>query len=105
MKEQILITIGREFGSAGHEIGENVAKKLGIGFYDRAMLDELATSLNIDKKIIEKYDEKRNPRKAMFLQRQMKVNHLCLWVFAVKLYLRTDPAMSHYLFWVQRKKK
>lgn len=69
MKEQILITIGREFGSAGHEIGENVAKKLGIGFYDRAMLDELATSLNIDKKIIEKYDEKR---KVPFLSRTVR---------------------------------
>ena len=69
MKNQILITIGREFGSGGREIGENVAKKLGISFYDYAMLDELASNLNIDKKIIEKYDEKR---KAPFLSRTVR---------------------------------
>lgn len=69
MKNQILITIGREFGSGGHEIGENVAKKLGIGFYDYVMLDELASTLKIDKKVIEKYDERK---KVPFLSRTVR---------------------------------
>ena len=31
----IIITIGREFGSGGHEIGKKLAEKLGINFYDK----------------------------------------------------------------------
>ncbi|MDO4218440.1 MAG: cytidylate kinase-like family protein [Synergistaceae bacterium] len=69
MKNQILITIGREFGSAGHEIGECIAKKLGIGFYDRAMLYELASNLKIDEDIIEKYDERN---RVPFLSRTVR---------------------------------
>ena len=30
-ERNIIITIGREYGSAGHEIGEKLAKKLGAG--------------------------------------------------------------------------
>ena len=32
--KKIIITLGRECGSGGHEIGEKLAKKLGIAFYD-----------------------------------------------------------------------
>ena len=42
MAEQIIIAIGREFGSGGHAIGEKIAKDLGIEFVDRKMLDEIA---------------------------------------------------------------
>lgn len=42
MGEQVIIAIGREYGSGGHEIGERIAKELGIHFYDRSMLDEIA---------------------------------------------------------------
>ena len=37
---KIIITIGREFGSGGHDIAERLAERLGIAFYDR-QLDEL----------------------------------------------------------------
>ena len=40
-KPKILITIGREFGSGGHEIGRLLAEKLGIAFYDR-QIDRVA---------------------------------------------------------------
>jgi cytidylate kinase len=30
MAEKVIITIGRQFGSGGHEIGEKLAKELGI---------------------------------------------------------------------------
>lgn len=69
MGKQILISISREFGSAGHEIAEGVAKKLGIDFYDRAMLDELANAYHLDKGLVEKYDEKR---KAPFISRTVR---------------------------------
>lgn len=42
MEKQTIISVGREFGSAGHEIAEKVAKELGFKFYDRNMLDEIA---------------------------------------------------------------
>lgn len=58
MEKQIIITIGREFGSAGHEIGEKLAERLGISFYDRKMLDELAEKYKVDQGLLEKYDEK-----------------------------------------------
>ena len=38
MKTNTIITIGREFGSAGREIGYKVAKKFGIKLYDKEML-------------------------------------------------------------------
>jgi len=43
-----IITIGRQFGSGGHEIGERIAKKLDIPFYDDAILEAAAKELGID---------------------------------------------------------
>lgn len=41
-KPKIIITIGREFGSGGREIGERLAQKLGVTFYD-TQLNEMAS--------------------------------------------------------------
>ena len=43
-----IITISREFGSGGRFIGEEVAKKLGIAYYDKEMIgqDRKSTRLN-----------------------------------------------------------
>ena len=35
----MIICIGREFGSGGHEIGRKVAEKLGLELYDRDLID------------------------------------------------------------------
>ena len=43
--KQLIITIGREYGSGGHAIGEMLAEKLGIGFYDAEIIQRLCTSL------------------------------------------------------------
>lgn len=45
-----IITISREFGSGGHFIGENVAKKLGITFYDSQILEKIAEETGFSKK-------------------------------------------------------
>ena len=37
MDERTVITIGREFGSGGHEIGMKLAEKLGIKCYDKEL--------------------------------------------------------------------
>ncbi len=33
-QKQVIISIGREFGSAGHEIAERIAKRYGLSLYD-----------------------------------------------------------------------
>lgn len=53
-----IITIGREFGSAGREIGRKVAKDLGIQLYDREMLDRAAKESGICQELFETHDEK-----------------------------------------------
>lgn len=67
MAGQIIISIGREFGSGGHAIGEKIAKDLGIEFVDRKMLDEIAEEKNIQVEYLEKFDEK--PRKVFMSRR------------------------------------
>ena len=42
MGNNVVITIGREFGSGGREIGKKVADRLGIKFYDKELLQEAA---------------------------------------------------------------
>ena len=37
-----IITISREFGSGGRFIGEEVAKKLGMKYYDKDIIGEIA---------------------------------------------------------------
>lgn len=63
MDKQVIISIGREFGSAGHEIAEIVARNMNIALYDRNMLDELAREYNMDPTELEKFDE--NPKNAL----------------------------------------
>ena len=58
MKKQIIVAIGREYGSAGHEIGRKLAAKLEIPFYDRNLLDEFADQRDVDADLLAKYDEK-----------------------------------------------
>ena len=39
MAKRTVITIGREFGSGGREIGKKLADELGIAFYDKELLE------------------------------------------------------------------
>lgn len=58
MKTNTIITIGREFGSAGREIGYNVAEAFGIKLYDKEMLARAAKESGICEEIFETHDEK-----------------------------------------------
>jgi cytidylate kinase len=58
MKANQIITIGREFGSGGHEVGVNLSKKLGIPFYDKEILAEASKKSGYSQAIFEKHDEK-----------------------------------------------
>ena len=55
MTKNTIITIGRQFGSGGHEIGELLAKKLGIPFYDRNLVKMAAEELQITEEQEEEY--------------------------------------------------
>ena len=53
-----VITIGREYGSAGHDIGELIAKELGYTFYDKELVEIAAQNSNIAPETIKHMDEK-----------------------------------------------
>lgn len=54
-----VITIGRQFGSGGHEIGFRLAQKLGIPFYDKKLLTLTAENSRFSESFLEKMDETR----------------------------------------------
>ena len=53
-----VITIGREIGSGGHEIGLLLAQRLGIKFYDRELIDEASRESGVCCDMLERSDEK-----------------------------------------------
>lgn len=58
-----VITIGREYGSGGYEIGEKLAKALGFKFYDKELIAKIAENSLISESFVKKTDEsviKRN---------------------------------------------
>ena len=59
MKEQIIITIGRESGSGGHAIAKKVADAMGIACYDKKRLVEGTAKLGgLNRSYVKKLDEK-----------------------------------------------
>ncbi|OUQ50766.1 cytidylate kinase-like family protein [Lachnoclostridium sp. An118] len=57
-KTNTIITIGREFGSAGREIGYKIADDFGIKLYDKEMLNRAAKESGICEELFEAHDEK-----------------------------------------------
>ena len=53
-----IITIGRQFGSGGREIGEKLAKELGIPFYDKELLTRAAKESGYCEEMIQMHDER-----------------------------------------------
>lgn len=53
-----IITIGRQFGSAGREIGEKVAEALGIKCYDKELLSRAAKESGFCEEMIQNHDER-----------------------------------------------
>lgn len=58
MSKNMIITIGREFGSGGHEIGKRLAEKLGINFYDKNLIELAAEHSGLDLSVLNNSDEK-----------------------------------------------
>ena len=53
-----ILTIGRQYGSAGHQIGQELAKQLNIPCYDKELLDRAAKDSGLCKEVFENHDEK-----------------------------------------------
>ena len=64
MKKRI-ITISREFGSGGRFIGEEVAKKLGIAYYDKEMIGQIAEQAGLSSAYVRENAE-LSPKKGWF---------------------------------------
>ena len=58
MKQQVIISIGREFGSGGHYIAEKLAQRLGIELLDRNLVDRVAKEKGYSSEAIRQFDEK-----------------------------------------------
>lgn len=57
MSDQLIISIGCEFGSGGHEIGEKLAELYHLPFYDHNLLDEIAKARDLDGNELAAFDE------------------------------------------------
>lgn len=60
-----IITISREFGSGGRFIGEEVAKKLGIAYYDKNIISQIAEKSGLSPEYIQESAE-LSPKKGLF---------------------------------------
>ena len=60
-----IITISREFGSGGRFIGEEVAKKLGIAYYDKNIIGQIAEKSGLSPEYIQENAE-LSPKKGLF---------------------------------------
>ena len=69
MAAQLIISIGREFGSGGHEIARIIAEHYGILLLDHNLLDEIALDKNLNPEELKGMDEKK---KNLLLSRTVK---------------------------------
>ena len=55
--EKKIITISREFGSGGRTMGRKIAERLGIPFYDKELVDQIAVESGFAPKFVEEHGE------------------------------------------------
>ena len=58
MEDKIILTIGRQFGSGGREIGQRLAQELGIAYYDSELISEAARQSGLCEEVFQKADER-----------------------------------------------
>ncbi|HPC27046.1 MAG TPA: cytidylate kinase-like family protein, partial [Paludibacteraceae bacterium] len=59
MNENFVITIGRQIGSGGHQIGNEIAKYFNIDFYDKELIQAVSKETGLAKEIFDEMDEKK----------------------------------------------
>ena len=61
MDNKFIVNIGRQLGSGGREIGEKLAARLGIDFYDKELINLASEESGLCREFFEKADEKASP--------------------------------------------
>ena len=69
MEKQLIISVGREYGSGGHEIAQKLADHYGLPLYDHNLLDEMAEKKNLSAKELSAFDEKQ---KGLFFNHKVR---------------------------------
>lgn len=59
--KNVVVTIGRQFGSGGRELGRKLAERLGAKYYDKELLSQAAKHAGMDERLFERSDE-REPK-------------------------------------------
>ena len=57
-KDKVIVTIDREFGSGGHEVGRRLAERLGVKLYDEELISRAAAVTGYHEEYIKENDEK-----------------------------------------------
>jgi len=60
MTERYVITIGRQLGSGGREIGQKLAARLGIAFYDKELIRIASQQSGLKEEFFERIDEQKH---------------------------------------------
>ncbi len=58
MEKNIVVTIARQFGSGGHEIGRRLAKRLNVPLYDKELITHAAQESGLSEEVLHYFDEK-----------------------------------------------
>lgn len=91
----MVITISREYGSGGREIGEKLAQALGFSFYDKDLLRLIAEKSGIKEEVIKKADEEAaNPLFAPYYPPSIDPGSLNDRVFKMQAELIKEKAAS-----------
>lgn len=87
MKQDLIISIGRQFGAGGRGVGKLLAKKLGIEYYDKELITLAAQEFGFDSELLEKVDEKSSNFSGNLLQ---WIESIVPGEFLTKNYLSSD---------------
>lgn len=92
MSENLIITIGREYGSGGHEIGKKLAERLGINCYDKEILAVSAKKSGFSEQFLEENDE--SAQNSLLYSLVTGIGHARTQPLSVQLYLEQFNAMK-----------
>lgn len=77
ISKDVIVVIGRNFGSGGRSVGKKLADRLGLKYYDREILSEAAERYGFDKSIFLNADEKKPSILRSILASSVGVSDVC----------------------------
>lgn len=76
LQKKVIISLGRQFGSGGQQTGKRLAEILGIDYYDRNLIDEIARQSGLDPEYLARHDERAPGFFDYALSGRIDANHL-----------------------------